>query len=418
MGISEETEALIRRAKEASRLVARLSTGKKNAALNRMADGLETHNADILAANARDMEAGKTAGLATAVLDRLLLDNKRIKGMADGVRDVVRLPDPVGEMTEMRRRPNGMMVGRMRVPLGLVGFIYESRPNVTSDAAALCLKSGNAVALRGGSEAIHSNLAIAKILSQAAVAEGAPEGAITMIPTADRAAVAALLKLDKLIDVIIPRGGTAFIKYVAQNSAIPVIAHDAGVCHVYVDKKADLAMAENIAFNAQVQRPGVCNAMETLLVHKDVAETFLPQMAARYKKAGVEMVGCPRAVALVPGMGAAREEDWSAEYLDLKLSIRVVDSLDEAVEHITKYGSAHTDTIVTEDYSAAGEFIARVDSSSVMVNASTRFADGGEYGLGAEIGISTQKLHARGPMGLTELTSQKFIVLGSGQIRG
>jgi len=418
MGTKEETERLIRRAKEASRHVARMTTNQKNSALNRMADGLEKEKEAIMAANEKDMTAGKEEGLSLAVLDRLRLDEKRIRAMADGVRDVVKLPDPVGEITGMKRRPSGISVGQMRVPLGLVGFIYESRPNVTSDAAALCLKSGNAVALRGGSEAIHSNLTIARVLSQAVAAEGAPPGAITIMPTVDRQAVAAMLKLDKLIDVIIPRGGTEFIKYVMANSSIPVIAHDAGVCHVYIDRRADLAMGQDIAFNAKVQRPGVCNAAETLLVHQDVAAAFLPAMVERYRKVGVELVGCPRTMSLAPGVAEATEEDWRTEYLDLKISIRVVDSLDEAIDHITKYGSAHTEAIVTEDYSAAGEFLARVDSSSVMVNASTRFSDGGEYGLGAEIGISTQKLHARGPMGLNELTCQKFIVLGTGQVRG
>ncbi|MDH5637883.1 MAG: glutamate-5-semialdehyde dehydrogenase [Nitrospinota bacterium] len=417
MGIFEETEALVKRAKVASRAVALLSTERKNAILLRMADELEAQKDAIQKANAKDMEAGQAAGLSSAVLDRLRLDDKRIKGMADGVREIEMLPDPVGEVSDMRRRPSGIMVGRMRVPIGLVGFIYESRPNVTSDAAALCFKSGNAVVLRGGSEAIHSNLAVADVISKAAQAEGAPEGGITIIPIADREAVASMLKLDHLIDIIIPRGGAAFIKYVTETSSIPVIKHDAGVCHVYVDKKADLAMAVEIAFNSKVQRPSVCNAAETLLVHKDVAQKFLPSMVERFAKADVEMVGCDKTRSLVSGVGEATEEDWYTEYLELKISIRVVESLDEAVDHLTKYGSAHTESIVTEDYAASGRFMAAVDSSSVMVNASTRFSDGGEYGLGAEIGISTQKLHARGPMGLNEMTCQKFIVLGSGQIR-
>lgn len=412
-----QIEAMGERARAASRKLANLSSTVKNSALNKMADHLEARFDEIATANKLDMEAGELTGLSTAMLDRLRLDHKRVKAMADGLREVAALPDPVGEVAGMKRRPNGMWVGRMRVPLGVVGIIYESRPNVTADTAALCLKSGNAVILRGGSEAIHSNRAIASILDDAATEAGIPRNVIQLVPTTDRDAVAFLLKMDKHIDIIIPRGGNELIRFVVENSTIPVIKHDKGVCHVYVDKAADIAMAEKIIFNAKVQRPGVCNATETLLVHKDVAERFLPRAVATLREAKVELRGCERSLAIVKDMKPATEQDWHEEYLDLILAVKVVDGFDEAVDHIARYGSSHTEAIVTNDYHTAQEFLKVVDSAAVMVNASTRFSDGGQFGLGAEVGISTQKLHARGPMGLEELTCLKFIVYGDGQVR-
>lgn len=412
-----EIEAMGERARIASRKLANISSTVKNAALNKMADQLEARFDEIATANKLDMDEGAATGLSAAMLDRLRLDQKRVKAMAGGLREVAALPDPVGEVTGMKRRPNGMWVGRMRVPLGVVGIIYESRPNVTADTAALCLKSGNAVILRGGSEAIHSNRAIASILDNAATEAGIPRNAVQLVPVTDRDAVAFLLKLDRYIDIIIPRGGHDLIRFVVENSTIPVIKHDKGVCHVYVDKAADLDMAERIIFNAKVQRPGVCNATETLLVHKDVAEKFLPRAAVKLREAKVELRGCERSCAIVKDMKPAGEADWYEEYLDLILAVKVVDGFDEAVDHIAKYGSSHTEAIVTNDYRTAQEFLKVVDSAAVMVNASTRFSDGGQFGLGAEVGISTQKLHARGPMGLEELTCLKFIVYGDGQVR-
>lgn len=412
-----DIEAMGERARIASRKLANLSSTVKNAALNKMADHLEARFDEIATANKMDMDEGARDGLSSAMLDRLRLDQKRVKAMADGLREVVALPDPVGEVTGMKRRPNGMWVGRMRVPLGVVGIIYESRPNVTADTAALCLKSGNAVILRGGSEAIHSNRAIASILDDAAVEAGIPRAAIQLVPVTDREAVKVLLKMDKYIDIIIPRGGHDLIRFVVENSTIPVIKHDKGVCHVYVDKAADLDMAERIVFNAKVQRPGVCNATETLLVHKDVAEQFLPRASAKLREARVELRACERSRAVVKDMKPATEADWYEEYLDLILAVKVVGGFDEAVDHIAKYGSSHTEAIVTNDYRTAQEFLKVVDSATVLVNASTRFSDGGQFGLGAEVGISTQKLHARGPMGLEELTCLKFIVYGDGQVR-
>lgn len=412
-----EIEAMGERARAASRRLANLSSTVKNAALNKMADHLEARFDEIATANRLDMDMGAAAGLSTAMLDRLRLDQKRVKAMADGLREVAALPDPVGEVAGMKRRPNGMWVGRMRVPLGVVGIIYESRPNVTADTAALCLKSGNAVILRGGSEAIHSNRAIASILDEASASVGIPRNAIQLVPMTDREAVKVLLKMDRHIDIIIPRGGNELIRFVVENSTIPVIKHDKGVCHVYVDRAADVAMAEKIILNAKVQRPGVCNATETLLVHRDIAERFLPRAAAALREAKVELRGCERSRAIVKEMKPAAESDWYEEYLDLILAVKVVDGFDEAVDHIAKYGSSHTEAIVTDDYRTAQEFLKVVDSAAVMVNASTRFSDGGQFGLGAEVGISTQKLHARGPMGLEELTCLKFIVYGDGQVR-
>jgi glutamate-5-semialdehyde dehydrogenase len=417
MDIKQQVTEYAKAAKAASRKLAVTSTAIKNQALAAMANALEDNKQQIIAANEQDVEAAKARHLSPALIDRLSLNDKRIAGMAAALRELIALPDPVGEIIRMWRRPNGLQVGRMRVPLGVVGIIYEARPNVTADAAGLCLKSGNAVILRGGSEAIHSNTAIAGILSRAATAAGIPEGAIGLIENTDRVAVNELLKLEEYIDVIIPRGGEALIRTVVQNSLIPVIKHYKGVCHVYVDEDADLDMAENIAFNAKVQRPGVCNAMETLLVHQGVAEWFLPPVFEKLKAAGVEIRGCAASRKIVPGTLDATEEDWYAEYLDLILAVRVVSSLEQALEHIHMYGSGHSEAIVTSNYTTARRFIEQADASAVFVNASTRFNDGGELGLGAEIGISTQKLHARGPMGLEELTCTKFVVYGDGQIR-
>jgi len=415
--IYETIETIAQNARKASRLLADASTAVKNNALEAMAKALNDQSAKIISANAKDLAQGAKNGLSSAMLDRLKLDEKRIAAMAKGLLEVAALPDPVGEVTEMKRRPNGIVVGRMRVPLGVVGIIYESRPNVTADTAALCLKSGNAVILRGGSEAIHSNRAIAEILAESAKAAGIPENAIQLVPMTDREAVLAMLKMEKHIDIIIPRGGYELIRFVTENSLIPVIKHDKGVCHVYVDKAADLEMADKIVLNAKAQRPGVCNAAETLLVHQDVAEKFLPMCAKTLGAAKVEIRGCEATRKIIPGAKAATEEDWYEEYLDLILAVRVVKDFDEALDHIAQYGSGHTESIITNDYKTAQEFLRKVDSSAVMVNASTRFNDGGEFGLGAEVGISTQKLHARGPMGLVELTSLKFIVYGDGQVR-
>lgn len=413
----DEIEKIAKAAREASREMAAAAASAKNSALLAMADALEKNREMIFDANSIDLDAGKRNGLGGAMLDRLKLDEKRVSAMAGGIREVAELDDPVGEVINMRRRPNGMQVGQMRVPLGVIGIIYESRPNVTADTAALCLKSGNAVVLRGGSEAIHSNRAIADLLSSAIASAGIPENAISLIPTTDRQAVKTMLKMDRYIDIIIPRGGYELIRFVTENSVIPVIKHDKGVCHVYIDAWADMDMASEIAFNSKVQRPGVCNAAETMLVHKDIAEKFLPGMIKRLRGAGVEIRGCEKTRKLAPDTMEATPEDWDEEYLDLILSVKIVDSIDGAIAHIVDYGSGHTETIVTDDKSEAEKFLKLVDSSAVMVNASTRFNDGGQFGLGAEIGISTQKLHARGPMGLKELTSLKYIVYGEGQIR-
>ncbi|MEK7314161.1 MAG: glutamate-5-semialdehyde dehydrogenase [Deltaproteobacteria bacterium] len=404
-------------AREASREVARLSTAVKNNALLAMAEGIEKNSGFLKKENSKDLELAEKKGLQKAMMERLTLSDKVIKSMAGGLREVAALPDPVGEITGMRTRPNGLRVGRMRIPLGVVGIIYESRPNVTSDSAGLCLKSGNAVILRGGSEAINSNLAISKVLSDACKTSGVPEKAIQVIPTVEREAMLELLKLDEYVDLIIPRGGEGLIRFVVEHSKIPVIKHYKGVCHVFVDESADMGMAEKIAFNAKVERPGVCNAMETLLVHENIAKEFLPRIHKKYTDAGVEMRGCPETRRILKDVKEASEEDWSAEYLDLIVSIKVVAGFPDAVRHIEKYGSLHTESIVTSDYSNAMRFVNEVNSSTVLVNASTRFSDGGELGLGAEIGISTTKIHAFGPMGLEELTTRKFIVFGEGQIR-
>ncbi len=417
MSIAVEMQELANRAREASRIVAGLSSGVKNELLQQMAVCLETNVEVLQQANALDLQAGRAKGMAAAMLDRLELSDPVIESMAEGLREVAALPDPVGEVTGMWVRPNGIRVGRQRIPLGVIGIVYESRPNVTADAAGLCLKSGNAVILRGGSEALHSNRAIGAVLQQAIAEMDLPAGILQVVATSDRSAVTELLKLEEQIDLIIPRGGEGLIRFVSENSRIPVIKHYKGVCHTYVDAAADFSMAEKICLNEKVQRPGVCNALETLLVHRDAAPVFLPQIATAMTKAGVELRGCETACQLVPEMIPATEEDWPAEYLDLILAVKVVADFEEARDHINRYGSLHTETIVTCDYALSQRFLREINSSVVMVNASSRFSDGGQLGLGAEIGISTTKLHSFGPMGLEDLTTRKFIVLGDGQIR-
>lgn len=417
MGVREEMQALAVAAQQASRQMAVLSSGVKNALLLKMAAALESAEAELQRENEKDLQAARDKGMAAAMVDRLALTPARIKGMADGLREVAALPDPVGEVTGMWLRPNGIQVGRQRIPLGVIGIIYESRPNVTADAAGLCLKSGNAVVLRGGSEAIHSNRAIGSILQQAMVVMGLPQAALQVVTTSDRDAVTELLKLEEQIDLIIPRGGESLIRFVAENSRIPVIKHYKGVCHTYVDAAADLQMAEEICINAKVQRPGVCNAMETLLIHQDVAAVFLPQIVSAMRQSGVELRGCEKSRQIVADLVPATEDDWHAEYLELILAVRIVENYQQAKEHIEAYGSLHTEVIVTNDYSLSQQFVREINSSVVMVNASSRFSDGSQLGLGAEIGISTSKLHSFGPMGLEDLTTRKFVVLGSGQVR-
>ncbi len=408
---------LCRKARQAGRQLALASTATKDDALRRAAQGLRRATDAIVAANQSDLEAGRAAGLSDALIDRLTLTPERIDGVAEGLEQIAALADPVGETIERWRRPNGIEISQVRIPLGVIGMIYESRPNVTADAAGLCLKSGNAVVLKGGKEAIHTNTAIAEIIADAVVEAGLPAAAVQLIPTTDRAAVKVLLAQSEYIDVIVPRGGPSLIEAITKDSSIPVIQHYAGICHVYVDADADLDMARRIAVNAKVQRPGVCNAMETLLVHADVADQFLPAVAAELEAAGVELRGDAKTQALVPSASPATEEDWATEYLDLILSIRVVGGLEEAVDHIARYGTGHSDAIVTDSYSTAQRFVAAVDSAAVYVNASTRFTDGYVFGFGAEVGISTNKLHARGPMGLRNLTTYKYVIEGSGQIR-
>lgn len=404
-------------AKQAYYALASASTAQKNAALLRMAALIEQHRADILAANQQDMANAQAKGLDAALLDRLQLQEQTIDGMCEGLRQIVALPDPVGEMDEFRTRPNGLQIGKMRVPLGVIGIIYESRPNVTVDAAALCLKSGNACVLRGGSEALHSNLAIAQLIRQALQESGLPEAAVAFIEHTDRAGVGVMLQSPDLIDVIIPRGGKNLVARIAAEARVPVIKHLDGICHVYIDEFADNNQALNIAFNAKTSRYGTCNTMETLLIHTSRAAELLPQLAARYAEKQVELRGCEQTRTILPHIHTATETDWETEYLAPILSIKIVASLNDAIAHINHYGSHHTDSIVTEHYSHAQTFLRLVDSASVMVNASTRFADGFEFGLGAEIGISTDKIHVRGPVGLQGLTSQKWVVLGNGQIR-
>ncbi len=415
--IQEYVDKVGRKAKEAARALARSTTAARNEALLGAAGRIEARAAEIAAANADDLAAARQAGLEEAMVERMELTPARIEAMAAGLREIAALPDPVGAIRDMAYRPSGIQVGRMRVPLGVIGIIYESRPNVTADAAGLCLKSGNATILRGGSEAIRSNGIIAHCIREAVEAAGLPADAVQLVETTDRAAVGALIQMDRYVDVIVPRGGKSLIERITAEARVPVIKHLDGVCHVYVDDHADPDMAVAVAINAKTQRYGTCNTMETLLVAASVADRVLPETGERLRAAGVEVRCCPRALPLVEGAVAADESDWGAEYLGPVLAVRVVDGFDEAVAHIARYGSGHTDAIVTADHGRAMRFLREVDSSSVMVNASTRFADGHEYGLGAEIGISTDKLHARGPVGLEGLTTEKFIVLGNGHVR-
>jgi len=405
------------RARAASRAMARASTAQKNQALLAAAQALKDAREQVLAANQQDLEQGRANGLDDAMLDRLELTPARFDAMIEGLEQVAALQDPVGEITGLTYRPSGIQVGHMRVPLGVIGIIYESRPNVTIDAASLCLKSGNAAILRGGSESVHSNQAIAKCIQAGLRAAQLPEAAVQVVETTDREAVGMLITMPEYVDVIVPRGGKGLIERISREARVPVIKHLDGICHVYVDRDADLEKAVRIAINAKTHRYGTCNTMETLLVDATVAEQLLPDLASQYRELGVEMRGCERTRALLPDALPATEEDWVTEYLAPILAIKIVDSLDEAIEHINNYGSHHTDSIITENYTRGRRFLTEVDSSSVMINASTRFADGFEYGLGAEIGISTDKIHARGPVGLEGLTSQKFVVLGDGQIR-
>ncbi len=417
MTIAQQVAQMAADARQASLVLARLSTTVKNGMLVKMAAALETRASHLIAENARDLEAGQEKGLTAAMLDRLMLDEKRIAGIADALREVAALPDPVGEVTRMWKRPNELMVGKMRIPLGVIGIIYEARPNVTADAAALCLKAGNAVILRGGSEAIHSNRAIAATLQAVMKDLEIPEAALSLIPFTEREGVLEMLRQEELIDLIIPRGGESLIRFVVENSRIPVIKHYKGVCHIFVDESADFAQAEAIIVNSKTQRPGVCNSLETLLIHTAVAAGFIPRIAAALGELKVELRGDEEFRKYAPSATPATEEDWPAEYLELILACRVVEDMDAAIAHINRYGSLHTESIITRDYSRAQRFIREVNSSCVMVNASTRFADGNQLGLGAEIGISTTKLHSFGPMGLEDLTTTKFIVYGDGQVR-
>jgi len=417
MDVTAHVEAKARAAKGAARVLALAPTRTKNEALAQMARGLEEKAATVLDANRSDLERARSAGLTRAFLDRLALTDSRIEEMAAGLRQVAALPDPVGETVEVRRRPSGLEIARVRVPLGVVGFIYESRPNVTADAAGLCLKSGNAILLRGGSEALDSNTVIAQILAKAAEKAGLPAEAIQYVDTADRAAVLAMLTLDRYLDLIVPRGGEEFVRLVAQRSTVPVLKHDKGLCHVYVDEGADVEMAVAVALNSKTQRVSVCNAMETLLVHAGIAPQFLPAAASRLQEAGVELRADARARALVPGARPAEPSDWDTEYLDHILAIKVVESFEEAVAHIRRHGSGLAEAIVTRDIRRARRFAQEVDAAAVLVNASTRLVDGGQFGMGAEMGISTSKLHARGPVGVRELTTTKFVVWGDGHIR-
>lgn len=414
--VNDYMESVGQRARNASRLIAVATRGEKDAALLAIAKQLEASVPALCDANAKDLVAGKERGLDEALLDRLALTEAGVLAMAEGCRQVASLADPIGEVSELSYLPSGIQVGKMRVPLGVIGIVYESRPNVTVDAAILCLKSGNSTILRGGSEAIHSNQAVAKCIAAGLADAGLPVDVVQVVETTDRAAVGSLISMPEYVDVIVPRGGKGLIERISRDATVPVIKHLDGICHVYIDKDADLAKAEAIAINAKTHRYGVCNAMETLLVHQSRASEVLPSLCEKYLELGVELRGCTQSQSIA-GIGAATEEDWSTEYLAPILSIRVVDSFDMAVAHIEKYSSGHTESIVSENYTTSRKFLQQVDSSSVMVNASTRFADGFEYGLGAEIGISTDKLHARGPVGLEGLTSQKYIVYGDGHIR-
>ncbi len=417
MNVSEYMSELGQRARAASRLMARADTERKNTALAFMAQALDAAREELAQANRLDLEAGRSNGLDAAMLDRLELTPARIDTMIEGLRQVAALPDPIGGITDMNYRPSGIQIGKMRVPLGVIGIIYESRPNVTVEAASLCLKSGNACILRGGSESINSNNAIARCIRAGLQQAGLPEQAVQVVETTDRAAVGALITMPEYVDVIVPRGGKGLIERVSREARVPVIKHLDGICHVYIDDQADRVKAVNIAINAKTHRYGTCNTMETLLLHRAIAAELLPELAEGYAAAGVELRGCERTRQILPQALAASDEDWATEYLAPILAIRVVDDLAQAIDHINTWGSHHTDAIVTENYTRARAFLREVDSSSVMVNASTRFADGFEYGLGAEIGISTDKIHARGPVGLEGLTSQKYVVLGDGQVR-
>ena len=413
----EEIVELAKKTKEASRFVARLSSGIKEELLLKIADRIDKERGFLQEENRKDVEKAKEAGLPKAMIQRLELTDKVIDSMVKGTREIALQPDPVGEIEGMWKRPSGIVVGRMRIPIGVICMIYESRPNVTLDAAALCIKSGNAVILRGGSEAINSNRAIGKVISETLKEFDLPENVVTVVPITDREAIKVLLELEDYIDLVIPRGGEALIRFVVQNSRIPVLKHYKGVCHIFVDESADQDMALRICVNAKVQKPGVCNAVETILVHEGIAKDFVPKLVAELEKHRVEVRGCEKVRAIAPSVKNATEEDWYAEYLDLIVAMKVVKDIDEAIDHVEKYGSNHTESIITRDYSNAQRFLREVDSSTVMVNASTRFSDGGEFGLGAEIGISTTKLHAYGPMGAKDLTITKFVVFGEGQIR-
>lgn len=417
MDVAAYMTELGQQARAASREVARSSTAVRNQALLATADALDAARSELATANSKDLERGRENGLDSAMLDRLELTAQRIDAMIEGLRQVAALPDPVGVITDMTYRPSGIQVGKMRVPLGVIGIIYESRPNVTVEAASLCLKSGNATILRGGSEAIHSNQAIARCLKQGLSEAGLPETAVQVVSTTDRAAVGELITMPQFVDVIVPRGGKGLIERISRDARVPVIKHLDGVCHVYIDSHADPEKALKVAVNAKTQRYGTCNTMETLLVDQEVADDLLPLLAEQFRSKTVELRGCPRTCAILGDIVEATEEDWHAEYLAPILAVKVVDGLDGAIEHINRYSSQHTDSIITENYTRARRFLTEVDSSSVMVNASTRFADGFEYGLGAEIGISTDKIHARGPVGLEGLTSQKYVVFGDGHIR-
>jgi glutamate-5-semialdehyde dehydrogenase len=417
MDIPEMVHHMAQEARGAARRVGTLSREVKDRVILRVADLLKERQTEIQAANTRDVDAARAQNFAPAFIDRLTLSDKVFVAMIKGLKEVAALPDPVGAVTGMWVRPNGLKVGKQRIPLGVIGFIYESRPNVTVDAAALCLKSGNAVILKGGKEALHANLALARVMQEALAEAGAPAAAVQVVPSVAREATLELLKQDELVDLIIPRGGEGLIRFVAEHSRIPVLKHYKGVCHIFVDDSADPYMAEEICFNAKVQRPGVCNAMETLLVHAAAAPEFLPRLYGRLIQAGVEIRGCPRTQEIIASVTPAQEADWGAEFLDLILAVKVVPDLDAALAHIARYSSNHTEAIITRDYARSQRFLKEVDSSVVLVNASTRFNDGGELGLGAEIGINTSKLHAFGPMGLEELTTTKFIVYGDGQIR-
>lgn len=417
MNIEAYIESLGQKAKSVAPLLSRLSATQKNQLLECMANYLIRETNDILAANQIDLQQGTAKGLSKTLLDRLMLNPQRIQGMAEGLRTLIVLEDPIGKVLSMWKRPNGLEIGQQRVPLGVVGIIYEARPNVTVDAAGLCLKTGNAVILRGGSEAIHSNQAIVKILRQALVDSNIPEDALQLVENTDREAATALMKLNRYLDVLIPRGGAGLIQSVVKNSTVPVIETGVGNCHTFINNDADIDMARKIAFNAKVQRPGVCNAMETLLVHEAIAPQILPQLAEDFIKAGVELRGCDKTCAMIQAKPAV-DEDWEIEFLDLILAVKIVSGLDEAISHINRYGTKHSECIVTNNYDHSRRFLAEIDAAAVYINASTRFTDGFEFGFGAEIGISTQKLHARGPMGLESLTTIKYIIYGNGQIRG